>query len=134
MSIEIGVVLAIAGCLAVLAGLASMRRTRRLVARGVAVWAMAVRVPESTDEGDRRDRIVLQYALDDGRIVERVAPSSPRGGDALEPGRRVLIWYDPADPADVLVFGRDGRRADWAFVAGGLLLIIAGALVAAVGH
>jgi Protein of unknown function (DUF3592) len=134
MSIEIGVVLGIAGCLAVLAGLASMRRSRRLASRGVAVLAMALRIPESAGEGDPQDRIVLQYALDDGRIVERVTPSSRRRGERLEPGRRVLIWYDPADPGDVLVFGRDGRRADWAFVAGGLLLIIAGALVAAIGR
>jgi hypothetical protein len=134
MSIEIGVVLGIAGCLAVLAGLSSMRRSRRLRLRGVSVSAMALRIPESAGEQDRQGRIVLQYALEDGRVVERMGPRSRRGEEPLEPGREVLIWYDPADPEDVLVFGHDGRRSDRAFVTGGLLVVVAGVLVATLGH
>lgn len=101
---------------------------------GFAVWAMALRIPESAGERERQGRIVLQYALEDGRVIERTGPTSLRAGQTLEPGHKVLIWYDPADPEDMLVFGRDGRRSDWAFVTGGLLLVVAAVLVAALSH
>ena len=64
--------------------------------------------------------------------MERPQPGSARRGATLEPGRTVLIWYDPADPEDVLVFGRYGRLTDWAFGIGGLLLVLSGIIVAAV--
>jgi Protein of unknown function (DUF3592) len=134
MSIEMGVLLGIAGCLAALVGLSSMRRSRRLRTHGVAVWAMALPVPEPSSEPERQGQILLQYTLEDGRVVERMGPASRRRGAKLEPGRKVLIWYDPADPDDVLVFGRAGRLSDWAFVTGGLLLVVAGAVVAAVSY
>ena len=134
MSIEIGVLLGIAGCLAALVGLASMRRSRRLRTHGVTAWAMALPNAEPSSERERHGQLLLQYTLEDGRVIERLAPSSPRRGATLEPGRKVLIWYDPADPEDVLVFGRDGRRSDWAFVTGGLLLVVAGVVVAVLSH
>jgi hypothetical protein len=35
----------------------------------------------------------------------------------------VLVWYDPADPQEVLVYGREGRIANRLFLAAGLVLI-----------
>lgn len=133
MSIEIGVWLAAVGCLAALVGLSSMRRLRRLRSRGVAVWAMAVPSPAPARAEERGDRTLLQYALEDGRVVEQMWPCGIRRGAKLAPGDRVLIWYDPIDPHDVLVFGREGRGSDWAYVTAGTLLIVAGILVAALG-
>ena len=130
MLIEIGVLLALGGCLAALAGAASMRRSERLRTHGVAVWAMTLPQPEPASERERERRTVLQYTLDDGTVVERTGPSQARTRASLEPGRKVLIWYDPDDPAEVLVFGHYGRRSDRAFVIGGLLLVLAGVLVA----
>ena len=49
---------------------------------------------------------------------------------ALEPGQRVLVWYDPEDPGDVLVYGRWGRGIDRAFVAAGTLFVLIGAWIA----
>jgi hypothetical protein len=46
----------------------------------------------------------------------------------------VLIWYDPADPDDALVFGRWGRTGDRAFLIVGLLIILAGTVIAVAGH
>lgn len=133
MSIEIGVWLAAVGCLAALVGLSSMRRLRRLRSRGVAVWAMAVPFPAPASAEERGNRTLLQYALEDGRVVEQMWPGGVRSGARLEPGDRVLIWYDPIDPQDVLVFGREGRRSDWAYVTAGSLLVVGGILVAALG-
>lgn len=49
----------------------------------------------------------------------------PKSGSP-RPGDKVLIWYDPADPGDVLVYGRWGRAGNLAFLATGLLFILAG--------
>ena len=40
------------------------------------------------------------------------------------------IWYDPADPTDVLVNGWDGRYGDRAFLAVGFFFIVLGLAVA----
>jgi hypothetical protein len=52
----------------------------------------------------------------------------------LRPGQKVLVWYDPDDPQDVLVYGREGRVADLVFVIAGALFIALGAGIAASGH
>jgi hypothetical protein len=54
--------------------------------------------------------------------------SAERTGE-LMPGERVLIWYDPADPLDVIVRGREGRAADLVFVIAGAALLAAGAAI-----
>ena len=50
------------------------------------------------------------------------------------PGDKVLIWYDPADPDDVLVYGHWGRTSDRVFLSIGLLLIVVGTVIAVAGH
>ena len=69
----------------------------------------------------------LQYRLPDGRTLERLGAGKTA---ALLPGERVLIWYDPADPDDILVRGPDGRVSDLVFVIAGTLLVAAGAVIA----
>ena len=132
----IGVWFALAGGVAALAGLTGMRRVRRLRRGGSPVWAVALPGPVSKDEGpgESPGRTVIQYTLADGRVVERVSPGSARKAAMLLPGQRVLVWYDPDDPYEVLVYGREGRAADLAFVVAGALFIMLGAGLAAVGH
>jgi hypothetical protein len=125
MQIVIGVWVGLAGILACLAGLSSMRRVSRLRRSGTTAWAMVVRSTEH--------RTAVQFTLDDGRVVEQPC-AEPTRGRALKAGQKILVWYDPADPADVLVFGRYSRRADRLFVAGGLLLVAIGTTIAVVAH
>jgi hypothetical protein len=129
MAIVIGVWFALAGGLAGLAGLAGMGRTRRLRRSGLSAWATAVPGPLSAGQPARRT--MIQYALADGQVMERLSPQPARRAASLQPGQKILVWYDAADPDDVLVYGRDGRLADRAFVAAGMLLILAGAGIAA---
>jgi hypothetical protein len=129
MAIVIGVWFGLAGGVAVLAGLSAMGRARRLRRSGLSAWATAVPAPPSASQPARRT--MLQYALADGQVMERLSPQPARRAASLQPGQRVLVWYDAADPDDVLVYGRDGRLADRAFVAAGLLVILAGAAIAA---
>jgi hypothetical protein len=136
MLIVIGVWFALAGGVAALAGLTGMRRARRLRRGGSPVWAVALPGPVPVEEGPGGSpgRTVIQYTLADGRVVERVSPGAARKASMLRPGEKVLVWYDPDDPQDVLVYGREGRAADLAFVIAGALFITLGAGIAAIGH
>ena len=136
MLIVMGVWFALAGGLAALAGLTAMRRARRLRRGGPPVWAVVLPRPTATGEGTSGSpgRTMIQYKLADGRVVERVSPGSTRKAAMLRPGQKVLVWYDPDDPQEVLVYGREGRIADLAFVIAGALFIALGVGIAAIGH
>jgi hypothetical protein len=136
MLIVIGLWFALAGGLAALAGLTAMRRARRLRRGGSPAWAVALPRPVAADEeaGGSPGRTVIQYTLADGLVVERLSPGSARKEAMLRPGQKVLVWYDPEDPQDVLVYGREGRAADLAFVIAGALFIMLGAGIVTLGH
>jgi hypothetical protein len=135
MLIVFAVWVAIVGGVAALAGLSGMRRVRRLRRDGVAVWAVPVTEPAPEDEPSSGPppRMLLQYSLEDGRVLERSARARVTRSAPLRPGEPVLIWYDPRDPDDVLIYGRWGRVSDRAFVTAGTLLILVGAAIATLG-
>jgi Protein of unknown function (DUF3592) len=135
MAIVAGVWFALAGALAVLAGLSGRRRARRLRRDGLSTWAMTVSPAAGDDQpGGSPRRTVIQYTLKDGRVLERTAPAPVRKAASLRPGQNVLIWYDPQDPQDVLVYGCEGRFSDRAFMAAGLLFMLIGAGTAGFVH
>ena len=59
-------------------------------------------------------------------MIERLCPQPIRKAAAPAAGQKVLVWYDPADPADVLVNGWDGRYGDLAFLAVRMFFIVFG--------
>jgi hypothetical protein len=126
--------MALAGALALLVGASARRRVRRLKREGIKVWAEAIhRPPPDGEHSDARQydsgqQVTLQYTLEDGRVLERSART--RRSAPLPPGQKVLIWYDPHDPAEVLVYGRDGRASDLALIVIGLIFVLAGAVIA----
>jgi Protein of unknown function (DUF3592) len=136
MLIAIGVWFALAGGLAALAGLTAIRRVRRLRRGRSPVWAVALPRPVSVDEGagGSSGKTVIQYTLADGRVVERLSPGPARKAAMLRPGEQVLVWYDPEDPQDVLVYGREGKAADLAFVIAGAVFIVLAVGIVALGH
>jgi hypothetical protein len=128
MSILIGLWFAFAGGVATLAALAARSRVRRLRRSGRSVWGMVVPWPAAPGEataGTRR-RSLIQYPLEDGRVIERICPRPVRRASAPVAGQRLLVWYDPADPTDVLVNGWDGRFSDLAFLAVGMFFLVFG--------
>jgi Protein of unknown function (DUF3592) len=135
MSVVIGFWFAVAGGVAALAGLTARDRVRRLRRSGTSAWAMVVPSPVPPDEpgGGQERRTMIQYSLADGRVVERLCPRPVRRSAWPAAGQRVRVWYDPADPADVLVNGWDGRYSDWALLAVGLSFFLFG-LAIAFGH
>ena len=125
----IAIVLVAPGCLALAAGLTGMHRVRRLRRAGVTTWALTVATPASEHVPGTPRQVLLQYTLADGRVFQRIALAAKRKA-ALHPGQKVLVWYDPKDPDDVLVYGRWGRSADRVFVAAGTALVLLGAWLA----
>ena len=136
MAVVIGIWFALAGGLAALAGLTGIHRAHRLRRRGLTAWATAVPpVAAGTQAGGSPELALMRYGLADGRVMESFCPESVWQAALLRPGQKMLIWYDPADPQDVLIHGRRGRRVvDSAFVAAGALFIFIGAALAALGH
>jgi hypothetical protein len=135
MSVLVGLFLALPGGLAALAGLSGRRRARHLRRTGVPAWAMAVSPPASAGEepGGPPHRTLIQYELADGRVLEQISSAPIGKAGALTPGQKVLVWYDPQDPREILVYGRDGRGTDLAFVAVGALFMLAGLAIAIIG-
>jgi hypothetical protein len=159
VAIAVGIWIAFAGAVALLVGMSARHRVRRLKRDGVKVWGEAVQrpLPDGEQRGSRQydsgqyggghgggghgsgghgsgghgsggQRVTLQYTLTDGRVLERSAKA--RRTAPLAPGQKVLIWYDPEDPADVLVYGRDGRASDMTFIVIGLIFLVIGVVIA----
>jgi hypothetical protein len=122
MAVGLGILLALVGGIAALTAVTAARRVERLRAHGRKAWAMVVAAPADHTGENPAGEVLLQYKLPDGAVMERPA-------SRLAPGGTVLIWYDPADPDDVLVFGRDGRLVNAAFATVGILFIFGGALI-----
>lgn len=124
MAVAIGVWIALAGALALLVGVSARRRVWRLKRDGIKVWAEAIHRPLP----DGEQHVMLQYTLADGRVLEMAART--RRAAPLAPGQKVLVWYNADDPAEVLVYGRDGRASDLVFISIGLAFLLAGVAIA----
>jgi hypothetical protein len=133
MPVLVGVWFALAGGVAALAGLYGIRRARKLRSGGVRTWGMAVRQPASPDmePDESRGQFLIQYTLADGRVMERIAPQPARKQSALRAGQQVLVWYNPKDPDEVLIYGHQTRLADRVFLIAGVAFILIGAGLAA---
>ncbi|MEE1788544.1 DUF3592 domain-containing protein [Streptomyces sp. SP17BM10] len=120
------------GVVAYLAGVVGLREGRRLRRVGVPVRALVrERVPAPEDRGSP-PRPLLQFETEDGRVVEVFSPvpSTPR--HPLPDGGYVALRYDPADPRQVLVEGRERRPLEYGFIALGLSMVLIALVLAVV--
>ncbi len=131
--IVVGVWFALAGAVAALAGLYGIRRALRLRRDGVRTWGMAVLPPVSVNHelDGSGNSLLIQYTLADGRVMERLTPRPVRSQMAPQVGQPVAVWYNPEDPDEILVYGRDTRVSDRALVIAGVLFILIGVGLAA---
>jgi uncharacterized protein DUF3592/Mu transposase-like protein len=129
MPVVLAVWFAVVGGLAALAGLTGLRRVRHLRRDGVATWAAFVEPPARAGEPPDGSPALIRYTLTDGRVIERISPAAARKA-APRPGQKLLVWYDPEDPQDILVYGREGRFIDRAFLTAGLIFVLIGAGIA----
>jgi len=130
MPVVIGLFFAFPGFVAALAGLTARGRVKRLRRSGRSAWAMVVPAPRDADAPRRN---LIQYPLEDGRVIERLCPLPFRRATAPVAGQRIPVLYDPADPTDVLVNGWDGRHGNLVFMAAGVAFLVFGMSIA-FGH
>ena len=83
-----GVLLALVGALAGLAGLTGLARNRRLRRDGLTAWATIVPALRGDDEPER---IAVQFALADGRVIERPRGRRPGVGAGPRPEDARLV-------------------------------------------
>jgi len=133
MAIEIAIWLVAVGAVAAVVGLASLRQAQRLRDLGHSAWGLVV-APPADRASEPPPVALIQYALPDGRVLEHNCRQPARRSAALRIGEKVLLWYDPADPPEVLVHRRDGHRSDWAFFAIGITFILLGAAYPTLTH
>jgi hypothetical protein len=139
MLIVIGIWLAAGGAIAALTGWSGMRHSRRLRRYGASTWAMIV-PRKRTEQDDDEDpswgsgNTLIQYALGDGQVLEQYSPGPARRSAELNPGQSVLVWYDPDDPQDLLIGGRNVAVADIAFLLAGIAFVLLGTAMAAFGR
>jgi hypothetical protein len=112
------------GLVACLAGRAGLREIRRL--RRVGMPAQALVRYRALGEDDRvgSPRPLLQFSTVDGRVVEVFSPVPSSRSRRLADGGQVWITYDPADPGQVLVDGRERRWLEYTFLACGAAIAL----------
>ncbi|MFC1412622.1 DUF3592 domain-containing protein [Streptacidiphilus sp. N1-12] len=120
-----GVFLGFGGLVAYLVGVGALAETRRLRRDGVPAWAQVMRHPAAFDEVNGVPGPLLQFTTRDGAVVEVFAPVPSGRSRPLAAGERVRVAYDPADPRQVLVLGRERRGIDFAFAGLGVGLALA---------
>jgi hypothetical protein len=130
--VVVGVWFAVAGAVAAVTGLYGIRRAWRLRHDGVRTWGMAVRPPFASQHGPDGSggQLMIQYTLVDGQVMERLTPRPARKQAAPREGEPVAVWYNPDDPGEILVYGRETRRSDLAFLIAGVLFVVLGAALA----
>ena len=101
----LGSIAAFGGLLSVGAGTAGWRALRRIRDTGVAAWALVAPAPTSPEDSRSAYRPFLRYTTEDGRHLEVFSPAAPTKARPLVEGRPILIHYDPADPAQVVLHG-----------------------------
>ncbi|MFD4945212.1 DUF3592 domain-containing protein [Streptomyces sp. NPDC058239] len=115
---------AFGGMLAVLVGAYGLRQARQVRETGVRVQAMVKRRPGEVREEPAPPHPLLQFVTEDERVMEVVSPVPPTRRHPFNDGDNVLVSYDPADPRNVVVHGRERLGPERAFIAGGALVVL----------
>ncbi len=119
------------GILAILLGLQSLLRSRR-ISRWPATKGNVIRSQlESTIDAQHRLSVAFRYKVKrryvESRPVSVAVPAAPAAANRtlkrLTNGRKVIIHYDPSNPENVVV--NTASAANWleAVVAGGALIL-----------
>ncbi|WP_329577453.1 DUF3592 domain-containing protein [Kitasatospora sp. NBC_01250] len=120
--------LLVGGVLAYLAGATGLAETRRLRQVGVPASALVAR---RASDADGPGRPLLQFATREGLVLEVPSPVGPSRAQPLTAGRAVPVRYDPADPRQILVQGRERRAIEYVFMAAGAAIVLTALTLAA---
>ncbi|MFG2626133.1 DUF3592 domain-containing protein [Streptomyces sp. NPDC048473] len=115
---------AFGGMIAVLAGAYGLRQARRVSGSGVRVQALVKRRPGEGCDESAPPRPLLQFVTEDDRVMEVVCPVPASRRQPINDGDNVCVSYDPADPRNVIVHGRERLGPERVFIAGGALVVL----------
>ncbi|MFF7988748.1 DUF3592 domain-containing protein [Kitasatospora xanthocidica] len=115
---------ALGGVVAYLAGVVGLRELRRMRRVGVPASALVRERALGPEDRSPSPRPLLQFETADGRVVEVFSPVPSTTRHPLPDGGYVPVRYDPADPRQVLVEGRERRRLEYAFMALGVAMVL----------
>ncbi|MFE4398997.1 MULTISPECIES: DUF3592 domain-containing protein [Streptomycetaceae] len=115
---------ALGGVVAYLAGVVGLRELRRLRRVGVPVRALVRERAAGSEDRALPPRPLLQFETEDGRVVEVFSPVPSTARHPLPDGGFVPVRYDPADPRQVLVDGRERAGLEYGFLALGVLVVL----------
>lgn len=115
---------AFGGMFAVLVGAYGVRQARRVSETGVRVQALVKRRPGEAREESAPTRPLLQFVTEDDRVMEVVCPVPFTRRQPINDGDDVLVSYDPADPRNVVVHGRERLGPERVFIAAGALVAL----------
>ena len=104
----LGVVIVLGGVVSLVAGVTGRRRSRRIRGEGETAWATIVPAPRHPEYEPSAYRPLLRFRTSDGRAVEVFSPLPPTRGRPLVEGQKVLVYFDPAEPTQVLLHWRPG--------------------------
>ncbi|MER7767383.1 DUF3592 domain-containing protein [Kitasatospora sp. NPDC096140] len=122
---------ALGGVVAYLAGVVGLREQRRLRRVGVPASALVRARIRGPEDHALPPRPLLQFETTDGRVVEIFSPVPSTTRHPLPDGRYVPVRYDPADPRQVLVDGRERTGLEYGFLALGVLAVLGSITLAA---
>ncbi|MGW8762492.1 DUF3592 domain-containing protein [Streptomyces sp. NPDC055815] len=127
--------LGLGGAVVHLVGAVGLSRIHRLRREGVTVPALVRYRSAGEEDGGYPRRPSLQFATLDGRVIEVVCPVPPSRTQALVDGGEVSVTYDPVDPSQILVDGRERRGLEYALMGCGAAVALAAMamVLAAVG-
>ena len=117
------------GVIAYLTGAFGLQEARRLRRFGVPVRALVKHRPAAPGDTSGASAPLLQFATEDGTVMEVYSPVGSRRSRPLVDGRHVLIAYDPADPRQVQVGGRERIGLEYAFLGLGAVAVLTGLYV-----
>ncbi|MFF3599557.1 DUF3592 domain-containing protein [Kitasatospora indigofera] len=112
------------GAVAYLAGAVGLSRTRRFRQVGVPVRAMVKSRPADAGDPTGGARPLLQFVTLDDAVMEVFSPVPASRAQPLVDGGRVWVSYDPADPREVAVRGRERVWLDAAFIVLGAAAVL----------
>ncbi|MGW5570402.1 DUF3592 domain-containing protein [Nocardia thailandica] len=104
-------------------GATMLRRSRLLRTRGATAHGRVVRLHESAGRAGTLYHPVVVWELPDGGRAEATAAVGKSWIGHYRPGTRVTVFYDPADPARMVIDGYS-RAVEW------VLLLLGAATIA----
>ncbi|MDH6141961.1 MULTISPECIES: DUF3592 domain-containing protein [Kitasatospora] len=118
------VFLALGGVGAYLAGIAGLNGIRHLEEVGEPAEALVRYRAPGPDDTAPPPHPLLQFTTRTAEVVEVFSPVASSRAHPLRPGALVRLRYDPADPRQVLLEGRQRRGVERVFVLLGVTALL----------